>query len=248
MSKVAIYLRVSTAEQGLSGLGLEAQEAACRAALSPDDIIIGVFTDIGVSGSVAPEKRPGAAAALRAVSTHQADAVIVSKLDRLSRSTIHAVQLAGWFKAHKNFRALDLGVDLSTPGGRMMLTMMAAVAEFELELMAARQRDAHAARRARGIAGARGTVKRERPDLVDRIISDRAIGMTWQAIADRLNDEQIPTMRGGTHWRVSSVQSAGGYKRKGKMERETKPSVMPSVDRVARKDGASIVTKRKAAA
>ena len=38
-------------------------------------------------------------------------------------------------------------------------------------------------------------------------------GMTFQAIADRLNSEGVPTMRGGSEWRVSSVQSAAGYQR-----------------------------------
>jgi hypothetical protein len=46
-----------------------------------------------------------------------------------------------------------------------------------------------------------------------RIAAMRAEGMTLQAIADVLNDEGVPTQRGGTKWRPSSVQSAAGYKR-----------------------------------
>lgn len=258
--RTAIYLRVSTAEQGRSGLGLEAQEAQCRAALAvSDDEVAGVFVDVGVSGSVAPEKRPGASAMLNALARHEIDAVIVAKLDRLSRSTIHAAQLIDWFRSHgKNLRALDMGVDLATPQGRFVVQMLSAFAEMELGVMAQRQRDAHAARRARGIAGARGTLKRERPDLVERITGERAAGMTWQAIADGLNRDGVPTLRGGSSWRVSSVQTVA-YKRKGKTERQTKPAVLPDVilrrggktvtvevkagDRVARNDGAANVTK-----
>jgi hypothetical protein len=48
----------------------------------------------------------------------------------------------------------------------------------------------------------------------------RAEGMTLQAIADVLNDERVPTQRGGTKWRPSSVQTAAGYKRR------TRPSVV----------------------
>jgi hypothetical protein len=49
--------------------------------------------------------------------------------------------------------------------------------------------------------------------LHKRIAAMRADGMTLQAIADVLNDERVPTQRGGAKWRPSSVQSAAGYKR-----------------------------------
>jgi peptidoglycan hydrolase-like protein with peptidoglycan-binding domain len=52
------------------------------------------------------------------------------------------------------------------------------------------------------------------PELVERIVQMRAQGMTLQAIADRLNEEGVPTVRGGTEWRPSSVRSGLGYKRR----------------------------------
>jgi hypothetical protein len=54
----------------------------------------------------------------------------------------------------------------------------------------------------------------DHPDLKERILQMRAEGMTLQAIADRLNAEGVPTVRGGTKWRHSSVQAAAGYKRR----------------------------------
>jgi hypothetical protein len=51
------------------------------------------------------------------------------------------------------------------------------------------------------------------PDVAARIRLERDAGATWQAIADGLNDDDVPTVRGGTHWRVSSVQAAAGYVR-----------------------------------
>jgi hypothetical protein len=56
----------------------------------------------------------------------------------------------------------------------------------------------------------------DRPALRERITEMRAEGMTLQAIADTLNEEGVPTLRGGTKWRPSSVQSAAGYKRRRK--------------------------------
>jgi hypothetical protein len=52
------------------------------------------------------------------------------------------------------------------------------------------------------------------PGLSERIAQMRADGMTLQAIADRLNEEGVPTVRGGTKWRHSSVQAAAGYRRR----------------------------------
>jgi hypothetical protein len=54
----------------------------------------------------------------------------------------------------------------------------------------------------------------DNPELVERIVQMRAQGMTLQAIADRLNEEGVPTVRGGTEWRPSSVRSGLGYKRR----------------------------------
>jgi uncharacterized protein (DUF433 family) len=63
-----------------------------------------------------------------------------------------------------------------------------------------------------GRAGGRPAVA-DRPLLQRRIAMMRASGMTLQAIADTLNREGIPTLRGGSEWRPSSVQAAVGYRR-----------------------------------
>ena len=59
-----------------------------------------------------------------------------------------------------------------------------------------------------------GAVK-DQPALQQRIAEMRKSGMTLQAIADTLNAEGVPTVRGGARWRPSSVQTASGYKRPG---------------------------------
>jgi hypothetical protein len=71
-------------------------------------------------------------------------------------------------------------------------------------------------RRARMTTAARSKVDNPNaipPDIKRRIVRLRSAGMTLQAIAAELNDEGIPTVRGGARWRPSSVQTALGYKR-----------------------------------
>lgn len=68
----------------------------------------------------------------------------------------------------------------------------------------------------------------DRPGLRERIAAERAEGLTLQAIADRLNAEGVPTLRGAPAWRPSSVQSASGYRRP---RARRKPPVLPQVRR-----------------
>ena len=62
------------------------------------------------------------------------------------------------------------------------------------------------------------------PELRERIARMRAQGMTLQAIADRLNEEGVPRVRGGAKWRPSSVQTAAGYKRRPRPRLESLPN------------------------
>jgi hypothetical protein len=62
------------------------------------------------------------------------------------------------------------------------------------------------------------------PELLERIAAMRATSMTLQAIADQLNAEGVPTLRGGTKWRPSSIQAALGYRRPGPRDH------LPSLD------------------
>ena len=83
--------------------------------------------------------------------------------------------------------------------------MLALAARFEHRRIAERQQEKFAELRRQ--RRPRGQTTTGRP-LADRIIGLRDAGATWQAIADQLNAEQIPTPRGGALWRPSSVRSA----------------------------------------
>ncbi len=134
-------------------------------------------------------------------------------MDRLSRSLADLLAVVEWLDAADAvFVALDLGADSTTPAGRMMLHMLGVLAEFERDRTLERTIDALAALRANGQSISGPSVV-DRPELAERIVSMRAKGRTFRAIADVLNAEGVPTMRGGTEWRVSSVQAATGYRR-----------------------------------
>jgi DNA invertase Pin-like site-specific DNA recombinase len=87
------------------------------------------------------------------------------------------------------------------------------VAEWERDIIGARTREGLAAARAQGRTISRAAVA-DNPKLRARIERMRARGMTLQAIADKLNREGVPTLRGAKAWRPSSVQAAAGYKRR----------------------------------
>jgi len=146
------YIRVSTAEQADSGAGLEAQRAAIEAeAQRRGWTLVGTFEDAGASGK-SMNGRPGLQEVLQAVERGDAQALVVAKLDRLSRSLLDFASLMergrkrGW-----SLVALDLGVDSSTPAGEMMASVLATFAQFERRLIGQRTRDALAVKRAQGV-------------------------------------------------------------------------------------------------
>jgi DNA invertase Pin-like site-specific DNA recombinase len=210
---MVLYLRVSTEEQARSGLGLEAQRAELeRAAEYRNWMVVELVADEGQSGK--DLERPGLKRALQLIVDGNADGMAVAKLDRLSRSVIDAGCLAEWFEdLDARLVALDLNIDTSSPSGRMIFSIISAMAEWERSTIAQRTRDGLAQLRLQGKPTGRPAVA-DRPELSDRIRLMRAQGMTLQAIADTLNAEGVPTLRGGAMWRVSSVENAAGYRRR----------------------------------
>lgn len=201
------YVRVSTAGQAVSGLGIDAQRHALAVAARSRglDIEAGVYADEGISGAEMG-KRPALREALTEIREGRAGGLVVAKLDRLARNTREVLAIAdeaqrdGW-----RLVILDLDVDTATPMGRMVLTVLAAVGELERGMIAERQLAKHNALRRAGRPRGRKAVDRE---VADRIRSERAMGATFQSIADRLNAGGVPTARGATEWRAPQVRSA----------------------------------------
>jgi DNA invertase Pin-like site-specific DNA recombinase len=162
------------------------------------------LSDAGISAK-SLSGRPALAEALRVVSEDEADVLAVAKLDRLSRSLLDFAGLMA--RAHAEqwaLVALDVDVDMTTPGGRLVANVMASVAEWERETIAARTRDALSAKRAQGVVlGRPRTVSSE---AVARVRELRDAGLTLSACADQLTAESVPTAQGGRRWYASTVR------------------------------------------
>jgi DNA invertase Pin-like site-specific DNA recombinase len=204
--RVLGYVRVSTAEQSHSGAGIEAQRAAIIAECERRGWeLVEILDDAGYSAK--DLNRPGVRFALEALKRKQAEALVVAKLDRLSRSMLdlasimQRAQCEGWALV-----ALDCPVDTSTPAGEAMAHVLATFAVFERRLIGQRTREALAVKKAQGVVLGR---PRSLPaEVYERVRSERDAGRSWPAIAHGLNEDAVPTARGGTCWRVSSAQAA----------------------------------------
>lgn len=193
-SIVVGYTRVSTGEQAESGAGLEAQAATISSYCSNRGwTLYGSYTDAGVGGGSLD--RPALAGAIDALDAGAASALVVSKVDRLSRSVLDfsmllaRAQRGGW-----KIVAIDLGLDMTTPSGTLLAGIMAQIAQYERSLIGQRTRDALAVRKAAGIR--LGRPRSLDPDVAERIRLRRRQGATLRAIAEELNDASIPTASG----------------------------------------------------
>jgi DNA invertase Pin-like site-specific DNA recombinase len=202
---VLAYVRVSTDEQRSSGAGLAAQRAAILAECERRGWhLTDVIEDAGYSAK--DLKRPGVRAALDVLREGGADALVVAKLDRLSRSMLDfasimaAAQKQGW-----GMIALDCAVDTTTPAGEAMANVLATFAQFERRLISQRTKDALAIKKAQGVRLGR---PRQLPEeVVQRVVAERSAGKTMSSIAQGLNEDAIATAQGGRMWYASTVQA-----------------------------------------
>jgi DNA invertase Pin-like site-specific DNA recombinase len=199
------YVRVSTEEQSTSGAGLAAQRTAIEAeCLHRGWHLVEVIEDAGYSAK--DLKRPGVQVALETLQQGDAGALVVAKLDRLSRSMLDfTTVMATATKQGWALVALDCAVDTSTPAGEAMANVLATFAQFERRLIGQRTREALAAKRASGVRLGRPV---SLPDAVNkRIAAERKAGHSLAAIAAMLNEEQVPTAQGGRQWWPSTVRA-----------------------------------------
>jgi DNA invertase Pin-like site-specific DNA recombinase len=200
------YLRVSTAEQVKSGAGLDAQRAAITATAAARGLeIIAWHADEGVSGATAPMNRPALSKALDELATGPGSVLLFGKADRVGRRASDLLALRdraeheGWTLA-----SADGAVDLTTPHGKLMFTMLAGVAEMERDLIRSRTREGLAAKREQGVRLGRPSTLPA--SVVARIVEERDAGAGWSAIARGLMADGVPTARGGATWHPSAVQ------------------------------------------
>ena len=203
MSRYVAYFRVSTARQGQSGLGLEAQQAAVLRFLPSDAIRVADFVEVESGRKSA---RPQLAAAI-ALAQREGAVLLVAKLDRLARSVAF---LATLMESRVRFQAVDLPA-----ADEFTLHILAAVAQKEAAAISSRTRDALAAKKARGFqlgtpanltpaaralglaarqANAQANVRNRQAAQLATLL--KANGATLRAIADQLNQSGYCTRRG----------------------------------------------------
>jgi site-specific DNA recombinase len=140
--RAAVYLRVSTEGQ-LDGTSIDTQRAHCQDLAARHGLtLVSEHVDAGVSG--ATDSRPALDELLAAATAGDIDVVIVAKLDRLSRSLLHLLELLEKMDA-LGVRVLSAtdGIDTRTPAGRLMLQLLGVFAEFERERIRERSQDGH---------------------------------------------------------------------------------------------------------
>src|SRR5687767_10446408 len=136
------YARVSTAEQAAEGVSLRAQQAKIEAyAVVKDWSVAEVIRDEGASAKSL--QRPGLARLLALVKAGGVGAVVVAKLDRLTRSVSDLDKLMKLL-AHKHVALVSLQerLDATTATGRLMMNLLASVSQWEREVIGERTRDA----------------------------------------------------------------------------------------------------------
>lgn len=215
------YLRVSTDEQAISGLGLEAQRAAIAAAAERLGLKLGgEHVDRGYSGSLAPLQRPGLTTAIAELA--QGDVLLVAKRDRLSRDAIDLGMLERELgdRGVRIVSAAGEGTGSNEPMDVFLRRILDAVGELERNMGIARTRAALGAKRARGersgsipfgfAVGVDGKLVEDREEQVALLLmtTHRAAGESFRAIAREL------TRRGykprGKAWHPQGVRSILG--------------------------------------
>lgn len=209
--KFVSYLRVSTQQQGRSGLGLEAQRAAVASYIAGRGELVREFEEIETGkGANALGQRPQLRAALDACRKEHA-VLLIAKLDRLARN-VHFV--SGLIESGCEFIAVDM-----PNANKVMIQMHAVMSEYERDQISARTKAALAAAKARGVRlGVKGpenlrpniALRQQAADVfagrLEKIISGlQARGLTHRAMAQELNAVGITAPRGGA-WTHGQVQ------------------------------------------
>ena len=209
-AQVIGYCRVSTTEQGDSGAGLDAQEAVIRAECAHRGWdLVALHREVASGKTTA--KRPMLAEALEALESKDGPrALVISKLDRLSRSVIDSVQLLERANGKKwDLVIIDMNVDTSTAMGKAWFGMAAVFAQMYRDQISENTRAGLAAKRAQGVT--LGRPRTMPAETIERLRALRAEGLSYRRMADALNDEGIKGSQGGRWFDVSVMRALQRY-------------------------------------
>lgn len=210
MKKIISYIRVSTQKQGMSGLGMEAQQKAVQQYLAEQGSeLVAEFVEVE-SGRKTDSQRPELAKALEACKKHKA-VLVVAKLDRLARN-VHFI--SGLMESKVKFVCLDM-----PEANELTLHVMAAFAEHEAKRISERTKAALAVAKERGVKLGTAGADNLQPNIELRKQKARDFakslhgvfegfrlrGLTQRHMVTELNSLQIRTTRGGS-WSLVQVQ------------------------------------------
>jgi len=164
------YARVSTEDQHLEAQLEQLKAAGCKK----------IFQE---KASGVKEDRSQLAAMLD-YTRDENDTVVVCKLDRIARSTKHLLEIVDYLeKKGVAFKVLNINLDTGTPTGKLMLSMLAAIGQFEREMMLERQKEGIRIAKAKGMYTGRKPTARNQAAQVIELVAE---GKTKQAVADQL--------------------------------------------------------------
>ena len=221
MTKVVGYIRVSTEEQANSGISLDAQREKIQGYARLYDLeLVEVIADDGVSAKTL--KRPGMSKVLAMLDSGEVQAVLVAKLDRLTRSLRDWQFLIEMYFSEKGgcqLLSVSDSIDTRTAAGRLVLNILLSVYQWEREAISERTRDAlhHKMRNGERVGAIRYGYRLaedgktlveddDEQDAIDDMKVMREDGYSFREIADALNQDNISARDGGK-WSHTSVRS-----------------------------------------
>lgn len=216
--KACVYTRVSTSEQAMEGYSIEEQERMCKAAIvSKGWEYIGTYSDPGISGRTMD--RLGLQKMIRAIERGEIQAVVIYKLDRLSRKQRDTMTIIEdiFLENDVDLVSLNETLDTSTPWGRAMIGILSSFNQMESENIQMRTAMGKEAKATKGgYAGGKPplgyksvngelVVVEEEAEIVRLIYKLRKDGMTMVNIAEELNRRGLKTKQ-GNEFRHSAIQ------------------------------------------
>jgi site-specific DNA recombinase len=219
MTKAVGYVRVSSEEQAQHGYSIDAQIAKVKAYADLYEIeLADVVIDAGISAKNL--KRPGLARCLEMLTKGEVEALVIFKLDRLTRSMKDWQHLIdGYFseKAGKALLSVSDQIDTRSASGRLCLNMLMSIAQWEREVTGERTSIALKHKQNKGdfvgkpaygskVVDQKLVADQDEQIIINQVLQMKAERKTLQQIADDLNNRQIPSKRGGV-WYPTTVKN-----------------------------------------
>jgi len=217
MKKVVGYIRVSTIEQAQSGLSLINQQQKIQAYCEALDLELKeIITDAGISAKTL--RRPGIEKVIKKVKKNEVDAVVILKLDRLTRNVRDLGNMIELFeKSTVSLISVQDSINTSTAAGKLVLNVLGSVAQWESEAIGERTKAAMKIKKDKcervgeipyGYDLAKDGIKliknKKEQLILKRIINLRKANISYNKIAIQLRNDGVTTKKGG-QWHSQTV-------------------------------------------